>query len=282
MGRLRPFICLFLLAVMPAAAAQAGAPDFPFHFQSFLPSLLFLFLLSVKEAHAYTCWGKSWAKCNEERCIWEQAKCQERFAQTTTTVTTTVEPTPSRRPPSLLTRDIKILGEDCSIAEWGNNDVWTYQGNTADGRPYYHNVGIFSFTGKEIRDYYLYYDANCDGTTGTHSKKGHPQWVMSENKPSMKRLYDLEGDNKCVGNIRKAALYSIEETFDWTFTFGKVNSNCPHLVGKSNWDTAYSYGGLVGCPEPQPSYTLEWSKWESTEGKECSGTEVRTHPRQRL
>ena len=46
-------------------------------------------------------------------------------------------PTASQ-PPSLLTRDIEVLGEECKLANWGN--IWTYEGNTADGRC----VGFFS------------------------------------------------------------------------------------------------------------------------------------------
>ena len=140
-------------------------------------------------------------------------------------------PTASQ-PPSLLTRDIQYLGLDCALAEFGNDGVWTYKGNTADGRPYYHNVGIMIGIRK---DYYIYYDANCDGKTGaTHSTKGHPQWVMSKYEPSLTREYDLEGDGKCVGDIKESAFYSIKATYDWTFTFGEQNSACPHVI--SLWD----------------------------------------------
>ena len=260
MGRLQPCICLILLAVMPAAAAaQTGAPDFPFHFQSFFsPShpLLFLFLLSVKEAQTKQCGAQtSRDSCAADGCEWEagvSGKCHDRSTaaptkKTTarkTTVAPAAPPTTSR-PPSLLTRDIKILGEDCSLAKWGNDDVWTYEGNTADGRPYYKNEGTDSL-GLNYRAgvFYLYYDANCDGKTGAaHSTNGHPQWVMSNNKPSLTSAYDLQGDGRCVGDILQTAMYSIEATFDWTFTFGKVNSNCPHLVGNLVWAQSVPSGG---------------------------------------
>ena len=47
--------------------------------------------------------------------------------------------TPTASQPSLLTRDIKLLGENCALVNWG--EIWTYKGNTADGRPFYHNEG---------------------------------------------------------------------------------------------------------------------------------------------
>lgn len=188
---------------------------------------------------------------------------------------TLATPTASQ-PPSLLTRDIQILGEDCALMEWGNNGVWTYRGNTADGRPHYHNEALAIMGLRESGDYYLYYDANCDGKTGdAHSKNGYPQWVISRYEPNLTREYDLEGDGKCVRDIAEAALYSIQASYDWTFTLGDQNVACPHAFGDPNWDTPILYGGLVGCPDPQPTYTLGWGDWASTDGKECGGTEVR-------
>jgi hypothetical protein len=41
------------------------------------------------------------------------------------------------------------------------DDVWTYEGNTADGRPYYSNrAAMFGIGGGTL---YHYYDANCNG-----------------------------------------------------------------------------------------------------------------------
>lgn len=183
-----------------------------------------------------------------------------------------VAPPTVAQPPSLLTRDIELLGEDCTLSYWGNDDVWTYEGNTADGRPYYHNGGYVALTGIKNGDFYIYYDANCDGKTGAaHSKNGHPQWIMSRYKPSLTREYDLEGDGTCVGDIAEAAGYSSQATWDWTFTMGVQAVACPHAFRDPDWDTSVAYGGLVGCSKPQPFYTLEWSEWTSTAAKECGG-----------
>ena len=180
-------------------------------------------------------------------------------------------------PPSLLSRDLKLLGEDCRLSNWGNNDVWTYEGNTADGRPYYHNTGKDPLFGTGRKSFYIYYDANCDGKTGPpHSKNGHPQWVLSRYKPSLTRAHDLEDDGKCVGDVREAAMHSLQATFDWTFTMGDVMAACPHWPTKPDWAKARAYGGLVGCPKPQPSYTLAWGGWASVDGRECGGEEMRT------
>lgn len=138
-------------------------------------------------------------------------------------------------------------------------------------RPYYHILGT-DLLGIIKIDYYLYYDANCDGKTGdAHSKNGHPQWVASRYKPSLTREYDLENDGKCVGDSADIAAYSSKATYDWTLTLGGQNSAC---LGR--WGTSVAYGGLIGCPKPQPTYTLGWSEWTSTDEKECGGTEVHT------
>lgn len=175
----QPLLCLMLLAAIPAAPAAA---DLSFRFNFFINHSLLLFLLATT-------------------------------------------PTESQ-PPSLLSRDILFLGLDGTVGEWGNNNVWTYEGNTADGRcvlclylfpgrdllfmlyfyisfasvvlvapmltvqivvcmfmfdapryapfflryvlphrPYYHNEGL-AMLGFVKRDFYIYYDTNCDGKTG--------------------------------------------------------------------------------------------------------------------
>ena len=206
---------LLMLAAFSAAAAHAipSRRSLPFQFQ-FVHTPILLFFLSIKETQAQQCAVRSdLASCEGAGCIWVPGVmgiCDEPVTAAPTqktTATTTVIPRTSSQPQSLFTRNIKLLGEDCALFKWDNNNVWTYAGNTADGRPYYHNVALVALTGIKFGDYYVFYDANCDGKTGAaHSKNGHPQWIISGYKPSLTRLYDLEDDGTCVWDVREAKL----------------------------------------------------------------------------
>jgi hypothetical protein len=92
---------------------------------------------------------------------------------------------------------ISGAGRDaCGRAIDVGQNTWVYEGNTADGRPYY-SIPI-ELVGFEAAVLYLYYDANCNGKGGApHAQPHHPQWIYSDLKPSTKLLCDLDGDGKC-------------------------------------------------------------------------------------
>ena len=182
-------------------------------------------------------------------------------------------------PPTNFTRDLEVSGDDCAVVKYG---TFKYQGNTADGRPWYSVSVDVSIIGLEWTDAYVFYDANCDGKTGSdHSEEhGHPQWIFSPwNKPDPTRLVDLDGTGKCLREQNKGGTYSRTANYDWTPADEVLLVSCPSIIpGRyDKWHTVTISAGLEGCPKPYHDHTYGWSEWSSTDGTECGeGEEVRT------
>jgi hypothetical protein len=119
------------------------------------------------------------------------------------------------------TRDLFIqpTGDDCAYT--AAHDIWEYRGDTLDGRPYYWNEICGILTAFTQHDFYLYYDANCDGKSGAeHSVHGHPQWVIQAKLPDTKAAFNTDRDGKCFGDTDYAGGYSKDPTYDMVPTGG--------------------------------------------------------------
>eukprot|EP00729_Bicosta_minor_P030227 gene30227-biopygen24645 len=181
----------------------------------------------------------------------------------------------SDRPPISFTQNYEAGKDDCAFTVL----EFKYQGNTADGRPWY----IAQIEGRipSLFGYdkaYLYYDSNCDGKGGSH-----PQWVASIVEPDPTRPYDLDNDGKCLYGGGSANLgitsfdggsYSLNPNWDWTPAMDELMVNCGPTglwSGGVSWKRYRSpdLGYLAGCTSPYPDHTYAWSEWESTDIEAC-------------
>ena len=123
--------------------------------------------------------------------------------------------------------------------------------------------------------------SNCDGKTGAaHSTNGHPQWVMDESKPSTTRMYDLDNDGRCSGDVDMPAGYWPTANYDLVPPSGNTMRKCWGLFGNGDWHLVDRSGGLVGCAQPQPAYTYTWSDWTAVGRGVCGGEDQRVRVEQ--
>ena len=92
---------------------------------------------------------------------------------------------------------LRLSGADCpgGYNNEAANGQYHYQGQTADGRPYYRN------SNKVYGGYvWLYYDKECNGARGGNNSKWGRfvlQWYNSNLRPSTHAASDLDGDTGC-------------------------------------------------------------------------------------
>ena len=96
---------------------------------------------------------------------------------------------------------LRLSGLDCPGGKFneGANGQYIYQGQTADGRPYYrgpHDTGD---------DAWLYYDKECDGAKGgNYNQWGRFVLTWSKEGPSTHAASDLDANGNCGGVVANA------------------------------------------------------------------------------
>lgn len=100
---------------------------------------------------------------------------------------------------------LRLSGVDCPNYDdkrEGINGQYHYQGQTADGRPYYRHYV------KGDNDAWLYYDKECNGATlGNNNQWGMFLLTWSKEGPSTHAASDLDGDKDCA--VAAMAAYAI-------------------------------------------------------------------------
>ena len=89
--------------------------------------------------------------------------------------------------------DMRVSGQRSECRDGHLNGVWSYEGDTADGKRYYsHN------TGRNPAVVFLYFDKDPDNGRNPGVCGADNRWLIHV-KPNTTAVQDLDGDNGCTG-----------------------------------------------------------------------------------
>ena len=143
--------------------------------------------------------------------------------------------------------DLMMDGHRCGLGTW--DGVWTYRGQTADGKNYYSRTLDLLYLGDTS---YLFFDKDTDGSkTGCDHAKN--RWIVDSNKPSTDAVHDLDGDGDC--NFRAITINAASTTIPTPPTSDEWRVSCLEILKlKPRWIERTLNLNPIICDLTPPDY----------------------------